>query len=57
MVQALREMLLHLMTVMVLSGMMELLLPDGSTRPLVRLVMGMFVVTVCLEPAAKLFGE
>ena len=53
MMQAVREMILRLMAVMVFSGMMELLLPEGSTRSLVRLVMGFSVLAACLKPAVE----
>ena len=54
MIQAIREMIFHLMIVMVLSGVMELLLPDGATQPFVRMVMGLSVLAVCLEPILQM---
>lgn len=54
MIQMIREVIFHLMVIMVLSGLMELLLPDGGTQPFVRMVMGLGVLAVCLEPVLKL---
>ena len=53
MMQILRDMIFHLMVVMILSGIMELLLPDGATQPFVRLVMGLSVLAICLDPILK----
>ncbi len=46
----LRNIILRLLLVMTVSSLLELLLPEGGTRPFVRLVLGLTVLAVCLEP-------
>lgn len=56
MTAGIREVISHLIMVVMVSGMIELLLPEGTTQPFVRLVMGLAVLSACLEPILVLFS-
>ena len=50
MLHILHDVVFRLLFIMMLSSLLELLLPEDGARPFVRLVLGMIVLAVCLEP-------
>ena len=54
MLHILHDVVFRLLFIMMLSSLLELLLPEGGTHPFVRLVLGMTVLAVCLEPFLQL---
>ncbi|MEW6082623.1 MAG: stage III sporulation protein AF [Bacillota bacterium] len=53
-IEGLKEWARDIVFILVLAGILELLLPSGSTRKYVKVVMGLIVVLVVLNPVLSL---
>lgn len=51
----LTEIVRNVLVIVLVAGFLEMLLPEGNTRPLVRLCIGMFVLIAVLNPILGFF--
>lgn len=53
--ETLRNIVQNILIIILLTTLLEMLLPDGDMRRYVRLVMGLFVIMVVINPVLSLF--
>lgn len=51
----LTEIVRNVLVIVLVAGFLEMLLPEGNTRPLVRLCIGMFILIAVLNPILGFF--
>ena len=51
----LSDMVRNVLVIVLVAGFLEMLLPEGNTRPLVRLCIGMFILIAVLNPVLGFF--
>ena len=49
--EVLAEIVRNLLVIIIISSFLEMLLPEGNTRPFVRFAVGMFVLIAILTPS------
>ncbi|MEQ8200955.1 MAG: stage III sporulation protein AF [Syntrophomonadaceae bacterium] len=49
--EVLAEIVRNLLVIIIISSLLEMMLPDGNTRPFVRFAVGMFVLIAILAPS------
>ncbi|MDR1617328.1 MAG: stage III sporulation protein AF [Syntrophomonadaceae bacterium] len=53
----LADMVRNILVIVIITSFMELLLPDGTIKPFVRFVIGLFVIIAVLTQAAAVFDK